>query len=145
MSSSSRRQQLIARHYVTMFRHAGVTALYRRPPCEAEVQLTVVPAFTRTEDQDDAGVITEVQIPDFLIRGSDLILDGVPATPKPGDQIVIEQPAPDGRVFTYEVMAPLATSGTGSGGAEAAWRWSDQDKTYLRVHTKLVNQQAPAP
>ena len=67
---------------------------------------------------DEYGGRVGAQVADFLVRAEAFPFD----TPQPGDQIVY-----DGVV--YEVM-DLAGQGH--------WRWSDPDRTMLRIHTREV-------
>lgn len=59
---------------------------------------------------------------DFIIRTSDLRLDGAATTPQSGDRI-------DHDGNHYEVMAP---------GGEPAWRYSDRFHRMVRIHAKLI-------
>lgn len=67
---------------------------------------------------------------DFLITASDLLLDGQATEPKRGDQIR-ETAGPVTHV--YEVMGP--------GNDEPDWRYSDNERTTFRIHTKHVNEE----
>jgi len=78
------------------------------------------------EQSDESGLITRMESIDFLIRSSDLVINGIRTLPMPGDQIRDQL---DINVFVYEVMAD---------GADAEYKWSDPNKETLRIHTKLV-------
>lgn len=73
-----------------------------------------------------SGVMTRLDTTDWLIAAEDLTLDGVRLTPRPGDRI-IEGELASGVV--YEVM--------GIPGGDC-WRWSDNHRRTLRIHTKLA-------
>lgn len=92
-----------------------------------------VPAtIGRTEYQQDdgAGVITRAESRDFLIRACDLVIDGMPVLPEPGDRI---EEAQGGTLFVYEVL-PV-------GNLEPHYRYSDPYRQTLRIHTKLVGEE----
>jgi len=71
--------------------------------------------------------VETVQSRDFLIFTADLILDGSIVSPARGDQI---RETVGDATFVYEVMAP---------GQEPPWRYSDDFRKTLRVHTKHVD------
>jgi hypothetical protein len=58
------------------------------------------------------------------------VLQGNPILPSRGD--IIRETDGDS-VYIYEVMAP---------GSEPAWRWSDDYRTTLRIHTKYVGRES---
>ena len=106
-------------------RHRFLTrpVTYQRGASTVALQATVGRTVFRFDDH--AGNVTRYVSRDFLVRASDLVLDGYPATPKRGDRIR----EPHGqRVMIHEVMAP--------GRDEPDWRYSDPDRQTLRIHTK---------
>lgn len=106
-------------------RHMTRTVAYQRG--DDEVQLSATIGQTTFEQVDDHGV-TRIQSRDFLVRSVDLVLGSVAVFPLAGDRIV----ETDGsRTYTYEVMAP---------GGEPPYRYGDQFRNTLRIHTKLVSQ-----
>jgi hypothetical protein len=71
------------------------------------------------------GPIAEVVSRDYLIRAADLILAGNVIEPERGDKIT--EVLPDGTTIVCEVLIH---------GNEPAWRWADNYKISLRIHTK---------
>ena len=71
---------------------------------------------------------------DVLITAADLVLDGQLTEPKRGDRIR-ETAGPV--IHVHEVMGP----GGASGGDEPDWRYSDNERTTFRIHTKHVNEE----
>lgn len=63
---------------------------------------------------------------DYLFAAADLRLGGGVATPKKGDRITERV---DGQDLVYEISAPAD---------EPVWRYSDQSRRIIRVHTKRV-------
>ena len=109
--------------------HLSRPVVYRRGTDEKEVQTTI--GKTEFEQVDDAGGIHRIESRDYLLRPADLVLGSLPTLPLIGDRIR-EQ---DGqRTYIYEVMAP---------GAEPPYRFSDPQRTTLRVHTKLIAVEGP--
>lgn len=109
---------------------AGGHVRYRRG--DATIDLPrAVRGVSRYESEDGRGLVTDYAMEDFLFASAALILAGVRVEPEAGDQI--EQTVGD-QVLVYELMSP--------GGQEPAWRYSDTGRTQLRVHTKLVAQEA---
>ena len=104
--------------------HASHAVTYHRGGEQVTVNATV--GETRWDVEKEHGVETW-QSRDFLIRAEDLVLAGGPAEPAAGDRI---KETIDGQVLVFEVMAP---------GDEPPWRYSDQWRKTLRVHTKLVD------
>ena len=105
-------------------RTAGRSVTYRRPSASQSVELTAVKGSTRYQAGDTDGLVTTVNVEDFLVEAAALTLGGSVAQPVAGDRI-------DEGNLTYEVMAP--------GGSEPAWRYMDAGRTTLRIHTKLID------
>jgi hypothetical protein len=93
--------------------HAAQDVLYKRGDVILEIPATK--GRSVFEGADDYGAQVSAQAWDFLILDVDLNLK-----PVAGDVIVYA-----GR--RYEVMAF---------GEEGCWRWSDSERTTLRIHTK---------
>lgn len=104
--------------------HMTRTVLYQRETDAVELAATI--GRTAFEQADEFGVIHRTESRDFLVGSSDLVLAGVQALPKAGDQL--RETAGD-QTFVYEVMAP---------GNEPPWRYSDPYRRTLRIHTKHV-------
>ncbi len=105
--------------------HASRTVAYHRSFDFVEIQAT--PGETMFEVDTEHG-IERIESRDFLILAADLILLGVETLPQRGDRI--KEPAgAGGELKVYEVMAP---------GDGPPWRYSDNYRKTLRVHTKLI-------
>jgi hypothetical protein len=105
--------------------HAGVSVVYRRGVSSVTVTATV--GRTLLQLSDDLGVSRmEWTDRDYLVTASALIIGGVAVLPQRGDRV--EETA-GGKTYVYEVMAP---------GREPVWKWSDEYKTVLRIHTKQI-------
>lgn len=102
--------------------------IYRRMSVSIPIAATPVRPVFMVMDADS--MILQSEARDFLISAALLIISGNVSTPKAGDWI--EQTAAGIR-YTFEVM-PF--------GAEPAWRWSDTQYQTLRIHTKLVKEEA---
>jgi hypothetical protein len=99
------------------------TVTYQRGNNTVDVQATIGRTIFRTDDGYGAAVRTESR--DFLITAADLVIDGAAVLPERGDQI---RETVDAQVFIYEVLAP---------GDEQHFRYSDQYRRTLRIHTKF--------
>jgi len=104
--------------------HMTRSVVYERGASTVEVQATL--GETTFEQADDFGIVQKIESRDFLIRTSDLVLDGQPALPKSGDRI---RDTSGAEVFVYEVSAP---------GSEPPFRYSDPYRKALRIHTKHI-------
>lgn len=107
-------------------RHAHVSHAVTYHRGEDSVELNATVGMTQFEVEREHGIETW-ESRDFLIRTEDLVLAGELVEPAAGDRI--RETVVD-RVQVYEVMAP---------GDESPWRYSDQWRRTLRVHTKLVD------
>lgn len=97
----------------------GVSGVYSRGA--ASVTVTASPGSTPVEQVvDDLGTTVRTAGTDWLIAVDELILDGSPATPRPGDVFTV-----DG--IEWEVR-PL--------GSEPCFTYSDAMGTQYRIHTK---------
>ena len=106
-------------------RHLSRPVTYARGEHSVEVQAAV--GRTEFEVDNGTGILEKVESRDFMIRASDLVLDGSAVLPERGDRVREES---DGVTYVYEVMAP---------GREPCWRYSDPYRRALRIHTKLVD------
>ncbi len=104
--------------------HASGQIEYRRDDEAVNVQATI--GKTEFEIDDGSGVLQRVESRDYLIPTADLRLGGVQTLPVVGDRIRETQGS---RTFVYEVLAP---------GKEPHYRYSDEFRRLLRIHTKLV-------
>jgi len=104
--------------------HLTRTVTYERGASTVDLAATV--GRTVFEQADESGFIRKVESRDFLVRRTDLVLDGSAALPQAGDRVL----EPDGsQTQVYEVMAP---------GGEPPFRFSDPYRKVLRIHTKHV-------
>lgn len=104
--------------------HLTRTVTYQRGAGSVDLAATV--GRTVFEQADESGFIRRVESRDFLVRRTDLVLDGSQTLPKAGDRVR----EPDGpQTQVYEVMAP---------GGEPPFRFSDPYRKVLRIHTKHV-------
>ena len=104
--------------------HLTRTVTYERGVSSVDVAATV--GRTVFEQADESGFIRKVESRDFLVRRTDLILDGSAALPKAGDRV---RETDGSQTQVYEVMAP---------GGEPPFRYSDPYRNVLRIHTKHV-------
>ena len=110
-------------------KHLSRPVVYQRG--EESIELAATIGRTEFEQVDQSGLVNKIESRDFLVRRSDLILDGAPSLPKAGDRI---REVNSEHVFIYEVMSPLG----GPSGGEPPFRYSDPDRHTLRIHTKHV-------
>ena len=101
--------------------------VYRRGSMPGGVEIPINAALGRTQyetiNPDGIGVDTEST--DFIIRAADLDLGEGPVEPDEGDQIDWVKGA---TTYTYILRRD---------GSEKAWRYSDDFKIDIRIHTKL--------
>lgn len=106
--------------------HLTRTVVYRRGTSSVDVQATIGSTAFRIDDDTGASIVSISR--DYLVRTTDLVLDGSPALPRRGDQI--EDDDGQGQTHVHEVMAP---------GGEPEWRYSDPQRSTLRIHTKEIS------
>ena len=108
--------------------HLSRPVTYQRGAESVEVQARV--GRTVFEAADAYGVVERTESRDFLVLATDLVLGGAAVLPERGDRI---RETDGANVYVYEVMAP---------GKEPHWRWSDDYRRTLRIHTKHVATEA---
>lgn len=108
----------------TLNEHESETILYRRGLDEVEIDAT--PGQSSFEATLDNGTVIEIEMPDWLIKPSHLVLDDVVVTPEPGDKIL---KTVGDTVTTYEVLSPSTTDQPYE---------IEQGGTIMRIHTKLT-------
>ncbi len=111
-------------------RHQHLTRMVTYQRGSGEVELAATVGRTVFEQDDHAGGLTRIESRDFLIRAADLVLAAETTLPQPGDRIIETDSI---ATYTYEVMAP---------GTEPPWRYSDVNRSTLRIHTKQVATEA---
>lgn len=104
--------------------HASREVTYRRGDAAATVQATL--GKTVAEQDSGEGLITRMEIRDYLIDTDSLVLDGQHQLPERGDRI---EEVDGGQRFVFEVL-PI--------GSDRAWRYSDPFRLKLRIHTRLI-------
>jgi hypothetical protein len=108
-------------------RYLTLTVTYRRGDQSVQVQATIGRTIFRLDAPSDGfGVTTRYVSRDYLVRATDLVLNGEQTLPQRGDQIV----EASGGGTVHEVMGP--------GGGEPDWRFSDPQRLTLRIHTKEI-------
>jgi hypothetical protein len=100
--------------------------------CRGEQAVEVPATVGRTVFQiaRDGGPFERIESRDYLVTAAELVLQGNPILPSRGD--IIRETDGDS-VYIYEVMAP---------GSEPAWRWSDDYRKTLRIHTKYMGRES---
>ena len=104
---------------------AAVDVTYHRG--DDWLTLSAVPGESRFTLTDNRGRILKAQTRDYLIKATDLIIDGAIVEPQRGDQIKEDR---DRDIAVYEVMRPDA--------GNEVWRYSDAGRTTIRIHTRLT-------
>jgi hypothetical protein len=105
----------------------AVTVRFHRGSSATAV-LQAIPGLSHFKVQDDNGMIVRYHSRDFIVKASDLELDGETVTPKRGDRF--KEESGTGELLVHEVMR--------EDGGEEVWRYSDLGRTYVRIHTKLI-------
>jgi len=105
--------------------HLATTVTYRRGGLSVQLSATRGQTVFRLADGYGATVRTVQR--DYLVAVADLILDGTITLPLRGDQIIDD-------TEVYEVMGP--------GSNEPDWRFTDPDRSALRIHVKHVATEA---
>ncbi len=105
--------------------HCTLTVTYERGDDSCEWAVTI--GRSEFEQGDQYGVIHRTESRDFLGLAAELVFDGDETLPKAGDRIV---ETVGEKAYVYEVM---------SFGDEPPYRYSDQNRKTLRVHTKHVS------
>lgn len=80
--------------------------------------------FARSTEDPGASLVTSER--DYMIAAADLVIGGSQTVPQSGDRIL---ETVDGEELIFEI---LVTAG------EPGWRYSDQTRQIIRVHTKRV-------
>ena len=109
--------------------HLGQPVVYKRATSAVALCATIGRTLLKLDD-GDGGIRMEWTDRDYLIPTASLVLAGVPVLPERGD-LILERKG--GVLYTYEVLAP---------GDEPPWRWSDPYRNMLRIHVKLIKQEA---
>lgn len=86
------------------------------------VSLTCIPGQTQFSADSGDGIVTYTNTDDFLFLTSELIISGSAITPRKGDTIT-----DNGTVHTVFCIGP-----------DAQYRYTDQEKRIIRIHTRKV-------
>lgn len=117
-----------------MHAHAASEVTYRRGGQSVSLLATVGRTPFETDDSEGAKISYELR--DYLVQAADLVLGGVQVEPERGDEI---DQVIGGATLTYQVMPPVTISSGGVGQKEDCFRYSDEFRKTLRIHTKLVS------
>lgn len=99
--------------------HMASTVTYRRGADTFEIQASA--ARSTFEQTDEQGVVLrELATKDWIVSAADMLIDAVAIEPRSGDRIT------DAGGITYQVT---------SVGGEPPWRWSDEFRNMMRIHT----------
>lgn len=125
----------ISRHYERLLCMNGISATYRLPdPDDAqqtlELAVTIAPAQTRGERAGDELTI-DSHISDVLIAAEDLVHNGALIVPDETHRVIV--PATQSWADDLELRPLPPTDGA------PLWRWSDPQRTILRIHTREVS------
>lgn len=102
--------------------YAGESVTYTRGV--ESVSLTITRGQTAFETEDTDGFTITAHSIDFIVKASDLVLDGEVALPEVRDYITDAA----GKVYSVLILP---------GGTH--YRFSDPAQTILRVHTRMVD------
>jgi len=107
--------------------HLSQPVTYQRGGETAKLAATL--GQTTVEVTDDTGATVRSPQMDFIVSASELVLGGVPATPRIGDRIHVADAA--GRTLVYEVLSlPDGRH----------YRPCDPGGRMLRIHAKQVDE-----
>lgn len=122
---ASRMQQSVDRHFQRLLERSGEAATYSRGQLSAAI--TAAPGSTAVTVEDAEGVSVRAKRCDWIVKASQLVLDGEQVTPEVGDLIRL---ADGGQTAVYEVQR-LAGDGH--------YRPCAPGSAYLRIHTRQVD------
>ncbi|MDB5294909.1 MAG: hypothetical protein JWO31_892 [Phycisphaerales bacterium] len=108
---------------------AGSPVTYYRGSDAVAVLATVGRAVTG--NRDDYGLSVRTESRDYLIDAAALVIGGQAVEPRGGDRIVEGNPQTGA---AFEVMELPG---------EPCWRYSDPQRTVIRLHTKYVGPMTP--
>lgn len=108
----------------TMACHAAEDVHFVRGESSVVVRATIGRAVY--EQAGDDGLVTRTAARDYLVPAAGLTVDDVPVEPRPGDRFV------EGGLEAGHAYEVAALPG------EPCWRWSDEFRRTMRVHTKYI-------
>lgn len=115
----------IARALRTIRATAGVTVTIRRGKIAVE-NVTAGVGRTAYEVTDEYGAVVKVETRDYLFDPADYAKVD-PQNPLPQRNDCIEETGPDSVIRSHQLTEPVKGDGV--------YRWQDQFRTGLRVHT----------
>ena len=110
----------------TMAAHAAEDVHFLRGGSAVVVRATLGRAVY--EQAGDDGLVTRTSARDYLVPAASLTVDGAPVEPRPGDRFV------EGGLAAGHLYEVTSIAG------EPCWRWSDEFRRTMRVHTKYAGQ-----
>jgi hypothetical protein len=110
------------------FDAAGETAVYTRGANSTTLAVATGGAYAFRIDQGDGTTAVAWSDQDFIVKRSDLKINGVNVLPAKGDKITRTV---DGRAQVYAMM-PIQ--------GEQSWRWHDPNQETMRIHCKLITE-----
>jgi hypothetical protein len=119
----NRMQQAIAILKQKLQASAGIIVIYHRGSASTNVGCWLGNTAFRVNDQTNSRLVWSER--DYLIPVENLKINGVLVTPTYGDWI--EETDQNNVTRRFELSAPQG---------EQVWRYSDQQKTLYRIHTK---------
>lgn len=109
----------------TLKRASGTSVKISRDGIESDA-ITAVKAGPANDQYDDAGAFVQrVRQIDWLIAPADYVIAGEIAAPA-DDDLILELDSAGDLVATYVVSSPTP--------GENPWRYTDADRTLMRVH-----------
>jgi hypothetical protein len=103
--------------------HASVLVEYQRG--DADLSIRAKRGRSVFEVTNAQGFLMRTEVQDFIVQADDFIIDGLPSAPERSDRIT------DGDNI-FEVM---------SFGGEPCFRYTDEYRQQMRIHTKKVGEQ----
>lgn len=121
----------------TMREHVAQTVVYQRGADSVTLRATI--GRSEGETEKEYGAREHWESKDFLISSAALVIGGVVVAPAEHDRVIETISDQYGEalfIVTHEVLPPS--------NEEPAWRYSDEHRQTLRVHTKEFSKE-PAP
>jgi hypothetical protein len=116
--------KIILDNFNTVLAVNGVDVTYQRGNDTVTVKAVI--GITNFRIDTDYGISEHIESRDYLIKASDLIINGESILPKKLDKI---KQTIANQTITYEPLAP---------GDEPLFIWHDTARQVLRIHTKQV-------
>lgn len=117
---------LVNSQFETLRPLAGVAVTYTRGSDSLE-ELDAIPTEERYSVPDEQGILQEIHSRDYLVKTSELIVDGSAVEPRVGDRITETIGSVD---MIFEVF-PVD--------GQRCFRYRDASRGTIRIHTKRVS------